>query len=344
VPSYGKKLALDHIYGSLIHAYTHHQNVEDVDRLVQERVDVGGSPSLGILATLLDAYRRTFDIDGAKQVWPEIFRRGLQYSRSGPLFKDEEDDPSSGRLRGNILCIPLSIYIDTLSTAGLHTEIAALWKQVQEHGFTFDSHNWNHLTVALVRAGEVEHAFSIVEKVILPYQRQSQIIRQNRDPSPESPLSFNAPPDNDDDPVTEASAPPMHLARERVIASARLTKKLGMNPEMASLEHEDDLCRPLHVLHQISPAWNVWRPHGAALSALLATLSTLRSGRIPKPIGSQATTEEDENFDPSEAAQARDLLNKLWANYPDTIRMVEYHEVRERRRLGADYDKAYNWR
>ncbi|TFK68184.1 hypothetical protein BDN72DRAFT_842094 [Pluteus cervinus] len=342
-PSHGRKTALEHVYGPLVNAYAHQQKVEDVERLIQELVDAGRTPSLGVLSALLDVYRRTSDIGGVKRLWPEILQLGLKQSRSQPLFEGDMYDPSRGRLQGNILCLPFSIYIDALSSAGLHAEIPQVCKEFQNHGFKFDSHNWNHLVVALVRGGEIERAFSVVEKVILPYQRMAQRVQPVRDPTPDTPLSFDPlAKENPEDDVTEVpSEPPMHRARQRAVVVGRWTRELFTNTDMASLEHEGDSIHPLQLLHQISPTWNAWKPHAATIAILQYVLTTLRSGRVIYAVG---TTLETISSTSEEEDRARRLLATILADYPDTVRVVEDHEIAEKRRLGRDYDSSYKWR
>ena len=346
-PTHGRKSALDHIYGPLMYAYAKRRNLEDVERLFQDMLDMGGEPSLGILGTLLDVYRRTFNIDSVLQLWPQIFQLGLHYSRVSPLFEGDEYDPTRPRLQANILCIPLSIYIDALSAAGLHLEIATVWKTFQKHGFSFDSHNWNHLVVALVRAGEPERAFEIIERVILPYQHQAKRLHMARDTHPDTPLMFDAVASEKVSTCEPRSEAPMHHSLHRVEAVKVATDKLSANVDIDDTEHGDDFAHPLHILHQISPAWSVWRPHAASLSILLMVLSRLQSGLIVEPVKPDNELMQLEHYSGQTAPksiQARAMLNRIYKNYPDTVRAVMDHERAERRRLGEEFEQTYNWR
>lgn len=351
-PTHGRKTALEHIYGPIISAYGKQQRVEDVERVFQALLDAGGEPSLGILTMLLDAYRRTHNIDAVVQLWPQIFQLGLRYSRAGPLFEDAEydTDATRPRLQGNILCVPLSIYIDALSAAGLHLRIATVWKRFQGHKFTFDSHNWNHMAVALIRAGEPERAFEIIEKVILPYQAQSRRLRGLRNQHPDTPLLFDVSPTNQSiDQATHGapSEPAMHRPRHRAIAAKIATERLPAQYEIDDEEYDDDFAHPLDILHQISPSWNTWHVHRVTLKTLLRAICRLQSGILIEPMKPrlegelyQVELEQTQEM----ATRAGEILKKIYTDYPDTIRVVFEHEVKERRRLGERYDRVYNWR
>ena len=348
-PPHGRTSALGHIYGPLLNAYTKQQRPEDTERLYREMLEEGEKPTLGILSMLLDAYRRTFNIDAVQQLWPQIFELGVQSSSEGLMFQDTEKDPTRRRLQGNILCIPLSIYIDALSAAGLHLEIAAVWKKFQEHGFTFDSHNWNHLTVALVRAGEPERAFEVIERVILPYQRESERARRDRDRAPLTPLSTDAPPSDrgassDDGRPPQPLEVPAHGLGRSIAVDKASTKLAQIELALEDEEHADDLAHPLHILHQISPSWATWKPHRATLSVLLMVLSRLQSGALIEPITPDNILDDTTPVDTQKALKVREMLNKIYKNSPDTVQTVMAFEVEERRRLADDYDRMYKWR
>ncbi len=65
-----------------------------------------------------------------------------------------------------LLCMPISLMIDVLSTAGRHEEIARIWTRAKQDGFGFDASNWNHLAASMARAGQLEEALSVVERVL----------------------------------------------------------------------------------------------------------------------------------------------------------------------------------
>ena len=155
----GRSLVLDTLYQPLMYIYAKLRRVEDVERLQQELLDQGGRTSLGGLTALLAAYRNNGDVEAGKGTWSLIFDMASQRSNLRDSLSDRGTQ-SNGRRelisQSNILCVPLSIYVDLLSSTGNHAEVAKVWDKLRTRGFTFDSHNWNHLIIALIRAGEPE--------------------------------------------------------------------------------------------------------------------------------------------------------------------------------------------
>jgi len=152
-------------------------------------------------------------VDECRRLWDEIFPVALRFIRTGELLSDSDSDAPRQDLqrKANVICVPLSIHMDALSAAGAHAEVADVWKTVRAHGFALDSHNWNHLIVVLVRAGEIERAFQILERIIIPFIHHHRLHNQQqqnhqdhqrsaganltatglpRDPAPQTPLSF----------------------------------------------------------------------------------------------------------------------------------------------------------
>ncbi|KAF5387886.1 hypothetical protein D9615_000625 [Tricholomella constricta] len=340
-PKYDAKTALQHLYGPLISAYGKMQKPEEAERVLHEMFDAEGTPSLGMLSALLDVHRRTFNVDAVLALWPKIYNLGMELSRKD-WFIETTDSLETRGLRGNILCVPLSIYIDALSAAGHHSEIAAVWKDFRAQGFSFDSHNWNHLCVALVRAGQLERAFEVVERVLIPFQELSARSDQPRDRGPGSPLVSDLHTEKDEDLIEEAPGePPKHRADRRVLASKIATSRTARMEGWDAEEHGSDLAHHLHILQQISPSWATWRPHSAALTVLLTSINRLNAGMLVKPILANDGDEVDTDAD--ERPEAREMLNRLYSNYPKTVGVVLDHEMRERQRLGSDYDEEYNW-
>ncbi|KAF9077024.1 hypothetical protein BDP27DRAFT_1283937 [Rhodocollybia butyracea] len=335
VPSYGKPSALELVYGPVLKGYSVMAMPEEVERINLEYLSAGGIETLGTLSAQFDAYRRTHQIDKVKELWPEIFRLGVEYVNEHPRFNATENDPTEKRLLNNVLCLPLSIYIDALSVAGEHDEIAHVWKEFQDHGFTFDAHNWNHITVALIRAAQLERAFQVVESVILPYQDQAYELIATREMHPTTPLTFTEKPDDEPDLLALGSQ-----AQLRKPAASRLPLiRRNLRYAMSQIEedeevHADDLAYPIHVLHQISPAWNVWKVHGSVIRVLVDALENLRDGYLPKPVNlSEGLPQRDYSEDNEETrAQAKELLHRVYAQYPRTCQMLQNFQLRQTQR------------
>ena len=351
-PVQGRQTALEDLYGPLMDVYARRANSEEVERLFQSMLDAGGKPTLGGLTALLHGYCRSGRITAVLEVWSQIFELGLRYSRTSSLF-DSQDTPLNGgsemqkRRQANMLCVPLSIYMDALSAAGMHDMIAAVWNQMKTHGFTFDSHNWNHLAVVLVRAGEPARAFEVVEKVILPYQRRSQDILTKRDQEPETPLTFEDVSEEEADEEADEETPfqgPSHSRRRRAVTQKVAKFKAKLSDLAPDEEHPDDFAHPLHVLHQISPAWSIWRPHSVTLGLLGKVLRSLESGIPIQPVMKadqmgQQPDREDETQRRARINLAADILNQVHTDSPNAVRAVEEYQ---RRRNNRTFPNLHN--
>ncbi|SPO21749.1 uncharacterized protein UTRI_01235_B [Ustilago trichophora] len=145
------------------------------------------TPDLSVYAMtpLLDAYRRAGDVDSALRLFDQIYASALElasskrhrvyaYSSSSDASGQQTDGAGSQDLAErrrdassrNVLCLPISIMIDLLSTVGRHEEISKMWARAKKDGFGFDSDNWNHLAASMARAGQLEEALSVVEHVL----------------------------------------------------------------------------------------------------------------------------------------------------------------------------------
>ncbi|CDO73762.1 hypothetical protein BN946_scf185015.g90 [Trametes cinnabarina] len=331
----GRRLALETVYRPLLNAYAKRELVYDVERIHREMMDAGGEPTLGTLTALLDAYRRTGNIEGVRSIWPEIRRLGHEYTRHNSLLTSGQSSGPSLSGLGIIMCIPLSIYVDALSVAGEHGEVALVWKMLKDEGLQFDSHNWNHLVVALVRAGEPHRAFDIVENVILRYQAQARAqYGRGRDMHPSSPLSLDLPPPEEGDLPTPRPEAPLHNAPRRAQLSERTTKRMR---NMTSIEERgsQDFAHPLLMLQQLSPLWNTWRPHGATLTLLGQVLDHLRSGRLVQPVRPNADAAfEQAALDATEmklrTEAAGIVLGGIYDAFPRTVQLIAEYEIMKR--------------
>ncbi|SNX82514.1 uncharacterized protein MEPE_01220 [Melanopsichium pennsylvanicum] len=144
------------------------------------------TPDLSVhaMTPLLDAYRRAGDIDNALRLFDRIYEIAVESTSSKrhrvysynphdiKVAKTDAPDLSTPPQRRkdassrNMLCLPISIMIDLLSTAGRHEEVAKIWARARNDGFGFDSDNWNHLAASMARAGQLDEALSVVENVL----------------------------------------------------------------------------------------------------------------------------------------------------------------------------------
>ena len=371
--SYGRFSGYENVYSPLMTLFARKAKPEQVEELMDDMVGAGGERTLATLTLLLNAYRNAGDVDECRRVWDEILPVALRFFRTGELIGNSDLPPRDLQRNANIICVPLSIHMDALSAAGAHAEVAEVWKMVRAHGFALDSHNWNHLIVVLVRAGEIERAFQILERVIMPLVRRSaDPTSVPREAAPRTPLSYDD--DDDDDnvlPPQDQDQDPSAMAmamQQATRSSRRACLSAGARASVVKLAKESvgdatldsttdssanaqghprpDFAHPLHVLQQILPSWNTWQPHAAVVTLLTEVLRQLEAGHMIAPIPPRllanipgSTTWQGVE---SEASAARALLKRICASYPQAVVMVREYEygIRVRRELAKMMDEG----
>ncbi|KAM5535485.1 hypothetical protein V8D89_010822 [Ganoderma adspersum] len=329
-----RRLTLETVYRPLLNAYAQREQPDDVERVHQAMVSAGQKPTLGTTTMLLDAHRRIGNIGAVQALWSDIVHLGIEFMHQNTLLSPPSEKQFD-RAYGTLLCVPLSIVIDAFSAAGMHTEVAQAWKALKDQGLQFDSHNWNHLVAALVRAGEPLRAFDIVENVILRYQRQSrQQATRERDTHPSSPLLLDLPPAEEGDLPPPAPEAPLHSGARRKGASYKLARRLRFQ---GSLEEKgaEDFAHPLYLLHTMSPVWNIWRPHGATLVLLGRVLDHLKSGRLVRAVRPEVDVDfEQAAADAAEIARRSEaagrVLGEIHDRFPVTLDLVREYELMRR--------------
>jgi len=360
----GRSLALETLYQPLMFIYAKLRQVEDVERLQQELLDQGGRASLGGLTALLAAYRNNGDVEAGKQTWSLIFDMASQHSNLGDILSGDETKPDERPepiSRSNILCVPLSIYIDLLSSTGNHTEVARVWDELRTHGFTFDSHNWNHLIIALIRAGEPERAFAILERVILPNATPASLAREaesgGKTRQSNSPLSIvggsNEASDEARPPVQDGSPAEspawaettVHQHNRRMEGIRQISEHLESHP-MIDDSPRGDFAHRLETLQLIPFAWNSWQPHSVTLSVLSQTLARLASGRLLRPIqGDSDAPSVSTNESTPVHGSAKDVLSRIYVNYRGAVRAVKEFDRRKSERVAesSEDEQSIRW-
>ncbi|KAF9238758.1 hypothetical protein BU15DRAFT_88216 [Melanogaster broomeanus] len=319
---------LENLHSPLMLAHTNQSSPRDVERIFEAMIEAGGEPSIQSLTILSDVYRRTGNLKAINRVWPQIWQLAVRLSRVDGLFGGDDTDATDSPPRhSSLLCVPLSIYIDALSAAGQADAIPHIWNRARSNGFGFDSHNWNHLAIALVRAAELERAFEVLERVVLPYQRQSELSGA-RNSSPESPYTFDSKPPDLDDPASDS---PMGRKKRRVLAVKITTSKSGSRLDME--ESSTDFAHPLHILHNVMPSWSTWRPHTVTLKVLSQVLKHLQGGRLVQPVTASNEPQLPGTAEDSEtrAKIASDILQRIYDNYPDTLRVITLYDRQQSR-------------
>ncbi|ODN75071.1 hypothetical protein L202_06289 [Cryptococcus amylolentus CBS 6039] len=147
---------------------------------------LAASPQQKIItwSQLMDVHRRAGDVAQVVKIWGDLFRFAIDAIPLVARNESEEADmnrafggsninvPGGGkhsrkRIPESILCIPLSIALDSVSSVGDAKAVRKLWSSVSHYHFGFDAANYNHYAIALARTGDVEGAFRITEKVLM---------------------------------------------------------------------------------------------------------------------------------------------------------------------------------
>ncbi|KAF8165575.1 hypothetical protein B0H34DRAFT_793947 [Crassisporium funariophilum] len=339
------KTPLGHLYGPMLRSHALRKNVQEVERLYSEYLDRGGEPSIAMLTYVLEGYRRTADVEGALAVWPHI----VELAEVVPIDSDAPDKLSPSWTAP--INVPLSIYIDVLSCGGFHSELSEVWQELKKKGQRFDSHNWNHLAVALIRAGQLQRAFEVVEKVLLPYERLAQIKRQTdmeRGSLPMSPFLAKKPSTDSAD-LELPRELPSHDTERRIDKMPHYGLRRHAAPELDQDDVlDDDDVHPLELLQKITPAWNVWRPHVAVMRSFLIAYLKLKKGFVIRPVRRGEVTQYSiAQMDMSERNpdHAKAILEKLEETCPQTISRIYQFQFDEQQKWSADaYDRMYSWR
>ncbi|KAG8740277.1 hypothetical protein FRC10_004532 [Ceratobasidium sp. 414] len=323
------------VFAPLLVAHGRSLHPLEVEAKFRAMLELGAEPTVESFTFLMDAYRRVGDIDSVTEAWEQLYKFAVKdhHAQIEPTQKSGAPATITSR-RSNVLSIALSIYIDALSHAGRHQDIARAWQMAKKDGFSFDSHNWNHLAVALVRAGEPERAFEVVERVLIPYsQYTDRAIRARNRTSPSL--------------LTEDEEPKPEKANETTIVKPRerprVMRSLTERGVDSMLEEEEtdptDMVHSLHILHQISPAYNLWTPHERTLVELAMAARQLKRGLMVtarRPASHEPSPVEEVH---SEAAYG--ILDRIKQDSPNALHASLVALTRVRNFVFDNQDTAF---
>lgn len=405
------------VYEPLLRGYSSNGNVEGFERLLDEMLDAGGEVNVSVLTYLLDLYRQKDRLQQATKVWNHLLELGVEKMAAAKFPQEGKDDIESST---DMLCVPLTIYLDTLSRSEEHDRVLEVWQEYQKQGFSFNFFNWNRLGEYLIRAGEYERAFEVVDRIILPYIRvvrneartstasdstetvdeeqeptwrppfdvlnktdlsflnaiitpirpfsgstRSKIIRyrSQRDSSDDAAtvLALNHPPtptvstppplpmptseeEEEFDPTLDSFGAPDETQPDRsylpFVASRPSTS------DDLSFETIPDFLRPLYTLSFTSVGNNP-RIHWSLLHHLLIGLQRLRAGQPAVQTSTPGQMSDADlygvDYSPEQQKRVRALLEKIFKEYPDAVKVVMEFDEQEKYRLADNYDKVYIW-
>jgi hypothetical protein len=75
-------------------------------------------------------------------------------------------------------------------------------------------------------------------------------------------------------------------------------------------------------------------------------IKRLESGAIIpalQPGVDSESTEEDPKLRRANVKLAHDILGRIYNDYPSIVRVLQEHEIEERRRLRGPFGQMYNW-
>lgn len=159
--------AMENVFTPLLIASVRAGNMEQAKRYYDLITENGGS-SRALSTKLMNAYRHAGELKPMYRIWLKLFSQACKAIPKQTSASDADPSRPVTRTRNNVLCIPFSIAIRAFGEAGLHGHLRRLWDQMRMAGFGRDSQNYNHFAIALAQTGDLESAFHIVERVLLP--------------------------------------------------------------------------------------------------------------------------------------------------------------------------------
>ncbi|KAJ9128180.1 hypothetical protein QFC24_000472 [Naganishia onofrii] len=172
-PWKGRGQPVENITVPLIRSAVKTGDMQEVERYFKLATKKGVRPSIPLYTMLMDAYRHAGEYDRVQQVWEGIYALAIEQMGTSAAA----GDPPATNMQDRRLCIPLSVYIEAMSSADRHQEVLRVWSELHENGFGFDAHNWNNLAIALARGGDIIRAFEIVENVLIKREEEVQARR-----------------------------------------------------------------------------------------------------------------------------------------------------------------------
>ena len=330
------------VFGPIINAYAKQDNADLALQYFKQVIQQDVQPSIPLYTSLMDAYRGIRQPSSVKYLWNHIHQLVLStYPASPSLDTLPTERPSFppntdaviskvNSDHRNMLCLPFSVYINSLADANAHSEIASAWQTLTEEGFAFDSGNWNSLAVALVQDGQLERAFWISEYILCPPDEESDAKRSGEvggdlDKSLSTDITLRLPSRVYQNREGERAA----SRRSSASLLEQLTPSEAVDEDYSVEEEEEE--RPDELIPSIFTSQAVlrshyWFPHGVLLRSLeraLYRLSAFGGGSIVRASwdrdGNLIEEKEQLTLDPDEAESLRE---KLRVGHPKTFTAI----------------------
>jgi pentatricopeptide repeat-containing protein PET309 len=343
-----RKQPIVNLYLPLMSVPSENGDVAEVERLYEEFLEGGGRPTIAVYHRLLLAYRRADQIDKAFNLWSLIEELAERDNLlAGPPAEVEDENPENASMEMANIQLPLSIYLDILSKFGMHVKAANTWFKLQKFGFNFDTHNWNHLVVVLIRAGQTERAFEVMERVLLPNEiRNTYNMKIAQEWRQVQGVKADVKPDLLDSYGSVPQGNPLWGSEDRVeLAALGGYRKGKVRAQAIDINQIDnDFAYPMRVLEFIRPTWNDWRPHTVVLRTLLIVWIQLENNFVPKPLeggGELIHNVAVQDISDRNPEAAREMMEKL-KKYPKTRRRIRGFFRKEQKRLTKEaFERLY---
>ncbi|KAF8969412.1 hypothetical protein BDZ97DRAFT_1915369 [Flammula alnicola] len=327
--SKNRKAPLVSIFGPLVAARAGQGDVLGAERAYSDFLQAGGEPSIGLFKSLLAVYHANNQLDKVLGLWPHIMKLAADQQ---VMVINEGVPGKETQTKMGLINVPLSIYTQAASKAGLHAKVAAAWKELQGRGHEFDEGNWNHYAIACVRAGQLENAFEIMERILLP-NFQKSLVNQFT-PSPDLDMSYEEKFSYLEGLHSVPPTRPLNSEGLRIRAAAINRSTTKRKTQLTDDEAINvDFSYPLQALQKIGPSWHNWKPTEEVLRALLISVIYLEDGYPIRPLQQDETSPYGVSTDLIEdRAETDPLLTRLFENYPITmkrLRRFKNHEVKD---------------
>ena len=199
-----------------------------------------GGPDLQMVNQLMSTYRKQGNVQMVMQLWKQAVVMA-QDLRGASESSASTANGQSNRLRiklsapSNLLCISLSIAMETLGNAGEYNLLKNVWNEVRMEGFGFDSNNFNTYAIALVKTGDIEGAFYVFDKVLMPrwraaLERRNGVLAQQDGESQE-----NSDPTIDASRASSGDSDASDLAEDVDVPDAKTAQSMPLPQKMSAL-------------------------------------------------------------------------------------------------------------
>ncbi|KAG0368319.1 hypothetical protein BGZ54_002196 [Gamsiella multidivaricata] len=178
----------------LLDAYAKEGNILAAKEMFEEIKARGLIPNTITYTILMDGSRRAGDVEGVLRIWGELFDRYQRQwndvrdhpekyrpSRRAMVEWNQDRLTTKGSKLQRLMQQPVSITLDSLCYSGRALEAKAIWRQLEEIEFNFDSANWNDYCIALIRNGFLMDACEIIQEKLLPgFESERELSHSSR--------------------------------------------------------------------------------------------------------------------------------------------------------------------